>query len=84
MRLTRSNGDRVDVNAARISGDSIIGVDESNRKFAIASSDVLSLQTRQLNGDRTAVAVVAGVLGAAVVFVVLVLLTGGVSIAPTF
>jgi hypothetical protein len=85
IRVTRTDGLRIEIAGARIVGDTLRGVDAesldrgSQVDVAIALRDIQTLEVRHTN---VAVQVTGAVLGALLVAILVTALTGGVAPGP--
>jgi hypothetical protein len=82
VRVQMKNGARYELASARLKPDSLVGRSGRDR-FAIALTDIRSLETSQLSKGRTAGMAAAAAL-AVPAFFLLVILTGGATISPGF
>lgn len=80
VRLQKRDGARLELYRAQLKPDSLIGR-AGDQRIAVAMSDISKLELAKFSGDRTAVAVVLGVLAVPVAFVLLLLISGA-SLAP--
>ena len=79
VRVHMTNGSRLEMRVARLDPDSLIGSDRGDR-VAVALSDIKRLDNQQFSSDRTAVAVVAGIVAGLGLFVLVV----AASLAPSY
>lgn len=63
LRLTLTNGERVEVDVPRVLLDSVVGVtpDRERARMAIALENIAEAEQRQSDGEKTMVAFLAGV-----------------------
>lgn len=82
IRVHTTNGARLEMTVAQLDPDSLIGRDRGNR-VAVAVADIRRVDTAQFSSDRTAVAVVAGIVAALGLFA-LVIVASGDFLAPSY
>ena len=80
VRLQKRDGAQLELSDVRLNADSLIGR-ATDQRIAIAISEISKLELAKFSGDRTAVAVVLGVLAVPAAFVLLLLISGA-SLAP--
>ena len=80
VRLQKRDGAQLALSGVRLKPDSLIGR-ATDQRIAIAISEISKLEVAKFSGDRTAVAVVLGVLAVPAAFVLLLLISGA-SLAP--
>lgn len=62
--MTRSSGETIDLEDARVGTDGLVGTGSDGRRVAVALSDVQQIETRQVHVDKTALLVGGVALGA--------------------
>ena len=82
VRVHTREGAKLEFTVRNITSDSLIGRSGQDR-IAVAHADISHVDTAKFSGNRTAAMVVAGVLAIPAGFILL-LLTSGESIAPSY
>jgi hypothetical protein len=87
IRVSTPSLDRVEMRAARIEGDSVIGrlptaevaATGASPRVAVALADVRTVEAHRVSAGRTTAAAVGGVLGAAALWALLILTSGPIT-----
>jgi uncharacterized protein (DUF2236 family) len=88
IRVSTPSLDRVEMRGARIEGDSVVGrlpnaevaLTGANPRVAVALADVRTVEEHRLSARRTTAAVIGGVLGAVVLWGLLILSSGPITL----